>query len=109
MVDFVTTGVKYAWQAPHVSRADWLDNWQSTAPLDKALLDQHGIRPDQFYAAAIYKLTKPSNPSTPALPEGYVASLIQAEIIRRRLDAPLLTYRDAVAVLFPLQDPQQTQ
>jgi purine catabolism regulator len=109
MVDFAMTGVKYVWRAPRIGYADWLDSWQSTTAPDKTLLEQHGIRPDQFYAAVIYKLAQPGNPSTSPLQEGQLASFVQAEVIRRRLDAPVLSYRESVVMFLPLQDPQQTQ
>jgi sugar diacid utilization regulator len=109
MVDIAMTAVNYSRPAPRAGRADWLDNWLSASLPDHTLPEQYGIRSDQFYAAVIYKLTKPNTEITPPLPEGQLAVLVQAEVMRRRLDAPVLTYRDSVVVLLPVPDPQQTQ
>jgi sugar diacid utilization regulator len=109
MVDFATTDVKYNWPIPRVGRADWLDNWQSALLPDRTLLEQHGIRADQFYAAVIYKLNKLNNAPIAPVPDGQLTALVQAEITRRRLNAPVFAYRDAVALFVPVQDPQQTQ
>jgi len=109
MADFAMTGVNYAWPAPRVGHADWVDNWLSTALPDHVLLEQYGIRSNQFYAAIIYKANKPNKEITSPLPEGQLAALLQAEVARRRLDAPVLTYRESAVVFLPVQDPQQTQ
>jgi purine catabolism regulator len=84
------------------SRFDWLDNWLSTNSPEATVLEQHGLRTDHFYATVLYKSSVP-------LGDGHLVALLQSEVVRRRLTAPVFGYRDLAVLFLPIEDPQQTQ
>ncbi len=84
-------------------RNDWIENWLNGETPDAALLEQYGFQMHQFYAVVVYRLNGNLVPSV------QFAATLQAEAAKRRLNGPVITYRDTAVLFHPVEDPQQTQ
>jgi len=86
-----------------VGRNDWLEAWFNGDLPDTSILEQNGFIAGQFYSAVVYRLSDTQGQST------QFATLLHNEATRRRLNGPVLTFRDSAILFYPVEDPQQTQ
>lgn len=86
-----------------IGRNEWVESWLLGELPDSALLEQVGFQNQQFYSAVVYRV-RGIHVQTAQL-----ASALHNEAIRRRLNGPVLTFRDAALLFYPVEDPQQTQ
>ena len=93
---------------------DWIAEWLSSPASDDTLLalraGQENFQPGLWYAVAIFHWSPPaeSRANGPFSPERMV-KLIRTELSQRRVQAPVGLYADRAVVLFPLDEPHQTQ
>jgi purine catabolism regulator len=102
----------YRVEAQPASR-DWITDWLSSTAADDALLslraEKDSYRAGVWYAVALFHwVPSGDRPGGTFSPERMVR-LIQAEMSQRRIQAPVGQYADRVVLLFPLDEPQQTQ
>lgn len=92
---------------------DWITEWLSNPAADDALLalraGQEGFQAGAWYAAVLFHwLPSDEGPRGSFSPERMVR-IIQNELNQRRIHAPVGQYADRAVLLFPLDEPQQTQ
>lgn len=85
------------------NRHDWVEDWLNGIMPDAAQLEQYGFQMNQFYGVVVYRV------SGNLVPSNQFAMMLQAEAIKRRLNGPVLAFRDTAVLFHPVEDPQQTQ
>jgi purine catabolism regulator len=100
-------------EAPRSAARDWITEWLTTPAADDSLLavraGQENFQPGLWYAVTLFHWRPGSDRSTSLLTPDRMVRLVQAELRQRRIQAPLGQYADRAVLLFPLDEPQQTQ
>jgi purine catabolism regulator len=86
-----------------IGRNEWVESWLLGELPDGALLEQHGFQLHQFYSVVVYRIRGIH------VQTAQIATVLHNEAMRRRLNGPVLTFRDSVVLFYPIEDPQQTQ
>jgi len=99
-------------EAPRSSR-DWIADWLASPASEDALLTlragQDSYQPSLWYAVVLFHATPDAARPGAALAPERMVKLLHAELRQRRIQAPLGQHADRAVVLFPLDEPQQTQ
>ncbi|MBI5958317.1 MAG: helix-turn-helix domain-containing protein [Chloroflexi bacterium] len=95
-----------------VSR-DWITEWLTSPAADDALLalraGQENFQPGLWYAVALFHWRPTGERANGLFSPDRMVRVAQAELRQRRIQAPLGQYVDRAVLLFPLDEPQQTQ
>jgi PucR family transcriptional regulator, purine catabolism regulatory protein len=113
-----TLARELAWQQSAAAESDvvpatrnWFADWLNGPPNDDALLtlraEKDGFITGLWYAAVVFEW-RPTAPYAP-FSAAQMVSIIQAELRQRRIQALVGQVMDRVVLLFPLDEPQQTQ
>lgn len=100
---------------PETRRAarDWIADWLNSPVTDDALLairaSQDAFEPGLWYAVVLFHWTPGNERSQVAFSPERMVKLLQNEVRQRRIHAPIGQYADRAVMLFPLDEPQQTQ
>ncbi len=98
---------------PRRPTRDWIADWLNSPVTDDALLalraSQDLFDPGLWYAAVLFHWTPGSERGQAAFSAERVVRLLQNEVRQRRINAPVGQYVDRAVMLFPLDEPQQTQ
>jgi len=92
---------------------DWLSDWLHGTGSDDALLalraEKESYQVDAWHAVVLFHWLPSNERAAGTFSPERMVSLIQAEIRQRRIQAPVGQYVDRAVMLFPLDEPQQTQ
>lgn len=92
---------------------DWISDWLNSAPADDALLtlraEKDGFCQDLWYAVALFRWTPPYERHQAGYSAERIARQIRTELRQRRIQAPVGQHLDRAVLIFPLDEPQQTQ
>ncbi len=92
---------------------DWIAEWLSSPASDDPLLalraGQGDFQPELWYAVAVFHWTPREGPANSTFSPERMVKLIRTELSQRRVQAPVGLYADRAVVLFPLDEPHQTQ
>ncbi len=97
----------------HRPSRDWIADWLNSPATDDALFamraSQDAFEPGLWYAVVLFHWTPDNTHSQSAFSPERMVKLLQAEVRQRRIHAPIGQYVDRAVMLFPLDEPQQTQ
>jgi len=97
---------------PTLPTRDWITEWLSSPASDDPLLalraEKDSYQASSWYAAVLFRCVPTHERAISAGPERMVR-LIQNELNQRRIQAPVGQFMDRAVLLFPLDEPQQTQ
>ncbi|MBN1680202.1 MAG: helix-turn-helix domain-containing protein [Anaerolineae bacterium] len=92
---------------------DWITEWLGMPAADDALLslraEKDGYQPGLWYAVVLFHWVPNGERSGGAFSPERMVKLIKGELHQRRIQAPCGRYVDRAVLLFPLDEPQQTQ
>ena len=92
---------------------DWIAEWLSSPASDDTLLalraGQENFQAGLWYAVAIFHWTPTESRANGTFSPERMVRLIRTELSQRRVQAPVGLYADRAVVLFPLDEPHQTQ
>jgi purine catabolism regulator len=92
---------------------DWITDWLSGSSADDMLLTlragQDHYEPVTWYAVTVFHWIPSVDRLGVSFSPERMVKLVQAEMRQRRIQAPVGQYADRVVLLFPLDEPQQTQ
>jgi purine catabolism regulator len=92
---------------------DWIAEWLSSPPSEDMLLamraGQENFQPAMWYAVAVFHWVPGEERVNGAFSPERMVKLLRAELSQRRVQAPVGLYADRAIVLFPLDEPHQTQ
>jgi purine catabolism regulator len=92
---------------------DWMADWLSNPINDDTLLslraEKDHYHPGSWYSVVVFHWVPPTDRAGGAFSPERMVKLIQAEMNQRRIHAPVGQYVDRAVLLFPLDEPQQTQ
>ena len=92
---------------------DWIADWLSSPAVDDTLLtlraEKDCYQAGVWYAVVLFHWLPASDRMNGAFSPERMVKLIQAEMRQRRIQAPVGQYVDRAVLLFPLDEPQQTQ
>ncbi len=92
---------------------DWISDWLSGAVTDDSLMtlraEKDSYRAGLWYAVALFHWNPAHDRAAGAFSPERMVKLIQTEMHQRRIQAPIGLYVDRAVLLFPLDEPQQTQ
>lgn len=92
---------------------DWLTDWLNGTGADDALLalraEKESYQIDAWHAVVLFHWLPSNDRAGGTFSPERMVSLIQTEIRQRRIHAPVGQYADRAVMLFPLDEPQQTQ
>lgn len=92
---------------------DWISDWLTSPATDDALLairaSQDSFEPGVWYSVVLFHWTPGSDRGSVAFSPERMVKLLQNEVRQRRIHAPIGQYVDRAVMLFPLDEPQQTQ
>lgn len=98
---------------PARSSRDWIAEWLNSPACDDTLLalraGQENFQPGLWYAVAIFHWTPSEGRLNGNFSPERMVKLIRTELSQRRVPAPVGLYADRAVVLFPLEEPHQTQ
>jgi len=98
---------------PAVPARDWIAEWLGNPNADDALLslraEKENYDASSWYAVVVFHWTPATDRANGAFSPERMVKLIQGELHQRRIHAPIGQYIDRVVLLFPLDEPQQTQ
>ncbi len=89
--------------------ADWLSSTASDDPLMSLRAEKDSYRAGVWYAAVLFHWVPASDRAGGVFSPERMVRLVRAEMRQRRIQAPVGQYADRVVLLFPLDEPQQTQ
>ncbi|MBN1201021.1 MAG: helix-turn-helix domain-containing protein [Anaerolineae bacterium] len=92
---------------------DWIADWLSNPGADDTLLtlraEKDNYQPDMWYAVVLFHWVPNNDRSGNTFSPERMVKLIRAELRQRRVHVPVGQYVDRAVLLFPLDEPQQTQ
>jgi purine catabolism regulator len=92
---------------------DWINEWLSGPVGDDTLLtlraEKDNFQANMWYSVVLFHWLPASDRTGGAFSPERMVKLIQAEMHQRRIQAPVGQYVDRAVLLFPLDEPQQTQ
>jgi purine catabolism regulator len=92
---------------------DWITDWLTNPAADDALLalraGQENYQAGLWYALVLFRWVPDNDRANGAFSPARMVRLIQSELHQRRIQAPVGQYVDRAVLLFPLDEPQQTQ
>lgn len=92
---------------------DWISDWLSSPTADEALLtlraEKDHYRVSTWYSVVLFHWTPTSDRLGSIFTPERMVKTIQGELHQRRIEAPVGQYVDRAVLLFPLDEPQQTQ
>lgn len=92
---------------------DWITDWLANPTADDALLalraSQENYQPGLWYALVLFRWVPTNDRVGGAFSPERMVRLVQTELHQRRIQAPVGQYVDRAVLLFPLDEPQQTQ
>ncbi len=110
MVRQQTADVTLDYAAP---TRDWIADWLSSSAADDMLLsrraEQDSYQTDVWYAVVLFHWTPANEWAKSNFSPERMVKQIRAEMAQRRIQAPVGQYVDRAVLLFPLDEPQQTQ
>jgi PucR family transcriptional regulator, purine catabolism regulatory protein len=96
-----------------VASRDWITDWLNSPMSDDILLtrraEQDSYSPDTWYAAVLFHWIPPHDWAKGSFLPDRMVKLIRTEMAQRRIQAPVGQHVDRAVLLFPLDEPQQTQ
>ncbi|MCD4686824.1 MAG: helix-turn-helix domain-containing protein [Anaerolineae bacterium] len=99
-------------ESPRPAR-DWIADWLNGPMADDALLALRASRETfesgMWYAVVLFHWVPATERFGGAFSAERMVRMLQSEIRQRRINAPVGQYADRAVVLFPLDEPQQTQ
>jgi len=94
-------------------QSDWIGEWLNSPAADDALLalraEKDCFQAGVWYAVVVFHWLPSAERAAGAFSPERMVKLIQAEMHQRRIQAPVGQYVDRAVLLFPLDEPQQTQ
>lgn len=98
---------------PLLPARDWITDWLSGTTADDALLalraEKDNFRAGTWYAVVLFHWVPSNERAGSAFSPERMVKLIQGEMRQRRIQTPVGQYADRTVLLFPLDEPQQTQ
>lgn len=92
---------------------NWIADWLSSPPSDDMMLamrvSQDNFQPGLWYAVAVFHWVPGEARSSTVFSPERMVKLLRAELSQRRVQAPVGLYADRAVVLFPIDEPHQTQ
>lgn len=92
---------------------DWITDWLSGSSADDALLalraEKDSYKAGVWYAVVLFHWVPAQTRIGSTFSPERMVKLLQAEMHQRRIQAPVGQYSDRIVLLFPLDEPQQTQ
>ncbi len=92
---------------------DWITDWLNSPATDDTLLAVRARREnfqlEMWYAVAVFQWLPPNRRGGSAFSTERMVKLLQAELNQRRIQSPVGQIADRAVVLFPLDEPHQTQ
>jgi purine catabolism regulator len=92
---------------------DWISDWLGGPVIDDTLLtlraEKENFQSSLWYAVVLFHWIPSSDRTGGAFSPERMVKLIQAEMHQRRIQTPIGQYVDRAVLLFPLDEPQQTQ
>lgn len=92
------------------ARGDWVQMWLSGTPADDDLLttraQQAGFDATSIYMVVVFRAITKTGAS---LPLESLISLVRDDLARRQINAAVGQYVDVIVLLYPLENPLQTQ
>ncbi len=92
---------------------DWITDWITSPVTDDALLalraGQDSFEAGMWYSVVVFQWVPTSDRSGGIFSPERLVRMLRAEMRQRRIQAPIGQYADRAVLLFPLDEPHQTQ